>query len=81
MDIKMDIIADLDQMVIDTKRVRALAIAELRSMDPKDLAKLEPNNVGMHSMNRLVKKVYHYPSDLTVSRLASVLKTKKVLGL
>ncbi len=79
----MDIVAELETMVVDTKRLRALAIAELRSMSKEDLAKLEPHQIPTvsYGVNRFVKKVYRYPSDLSLTRLADVLKRKKELNL
>lgn len=70
------VIRELDRLIKDTKRIRSAVIDELREMDPKDLAALEDNDDG-HGRSRLVRKVHGYPTDLSLTRLRTVMMKKE----
>lgn len=72
-------IEELKALISQTKKVRAKAITELRSMSDKDRAKLD-NSRNLYG-NVLTHKVFNYPSDLSLTRLVALLERAKELKL
>ena len=73
-------IKELKTLTAQVKKVRAKAIAELRAMPLKRLAKLEPR-LNRWGVNALCWKVKNFPSDLSLQRLLTLLERKKELKL
>ena len=69
----------LKDLIKETKRVRAEAIAQLRALDSDVLAAMEPA-VDRWGYNSIVKKVHHYPSDLTLPRLVRLVDAANSLS-
>lgn len=69
----------LEDLVIESKLVRAAAFAELRLLSDTQLKMLEPDNIDGFKRHRLVKKVHHYPADIGNQRLLKLITKKREL--